>query len=330
MSVQPAENERGDGAALARRELPFGAIVSPYHLTTRDPAALVALQLASSCTTLLIAPQSGGAGEPEARAHARMNPAYTSYMRSWSWAMPLFQEGVLGSVHDEDDPVDDVRVACARLQRDPACAALAPYLREGLLDDDAAYLRAASGDVLKGGPDPGVSIPISAGLDAFASRHGLVVARPAPASVVQRAESALGRVLFRVSVPAIVRGSAERVLLARALLETERERLARAVGQAFLPGMGGVLRDAAVAYADAFERERADISVAPGPLDDDEVRLVLGEAVLTGVELPADAVLRSGVRAASGWASSGRADDGFEGSGGGVRALYIRSAGRRR
>jgi hypothetical protein len=308
---------------LARGVRPFDAVVSPYHLTTREPAALVALQVAQSATTLLLAPQRLGADERAVREAAVRSPVYRAYMRSWEWAMPLFREGLLGSVDGGEDPADDVRDACHRLQHDDACAPLTPFLRHGLFEDEEVYLQTASADVLKAGPDPGVSIPIAAGLDAFASAREMIVARSAATSVVQKAESRLGRVVFRTSVPALVQASAERVLLVRALLGEARERLAREIAAAFETGNPAPLRAASVAYADAFERERAHITSPPGPGEEDEVRVIVGEASLVGMELSRDAVLRSSVAAATGRAPSGFGEAGF------VRTILIRSVGGR-
>ena len=53
--------ERVHTASLTRSVRPFEAVVSPYHITTREPAGLVALQIAQSATTLLLAPQALGA-----------------------------------------------------------------------------------------------------------------------------------------------------------------------------------------------------------------------------------------------------------------------------
>lgn len=308
---------------LARLVRPFDAVISPYHLTTREPASIVALQLAERATTLLIAPRQRVADERTVRAQAERTPAYRAYMRSWAWAVPLFQEGILGSVDDGEDPVERVRDACRVLHDDPAYAPLMPFLRSELFEDDTAYLRAASADVLKAGPDPGVSIPVAAGLDLFAADRGMIVARSAAVSLVQRAESRLGRVIFRASVPAVVQGSADRLLLVRALLGGQRESLARAIAGAFESEDPGGVRSAARAYAEAFEAEREHICSPPGPGDENEVRVVIGEASLVGMELPVDAVFRSSVAAATGRATGAGAAPET------VRTLLIKSIGGR-
>lgn len=319
------------GAALARTVRPFDAVVSPYHLTTREPAALVTLQLAERAVTLLLAPVSRETGTVEemagAMAEARRSAVYRRYMSSWEWAEVLFREGVLSSVSGGDDPVDDVRRVCARLATDDGLGGLARYARPELFADDRVFLQAASADVLKAGPDPGVSVPIAAGLDSFAAGRGLVVARSSAISVAQKAESRLGRVVFRVAVPALLQASAERVMLVRALLDRPREELALAVSRAFEGEDPAGVRAAADAYARAFETERADICSPPGRDEMDEVRLIVGETALVGMELPADAVLRSSMMAL-GPAGAGATGGAPAETGERVRALVVRPLGR--
>jgi hypothetical protein len=41
-------------------------------------------------------------------------------------------------------------------------------------------------DLLKGGPDPAITVPLAAGIDQFAMRHGAAVARSSPFSIARR------------------------------------------------------------------------------------------------------------------------------------------------
>lgn len=315
--------------ALARATRPFEAVISPYHLTTREPAAMVNLQLAERAVTLLLAPIAERAGVAVAydtvRREAERSPAYRRFMRSWEWAQALFREDVIGSVHAGEDPVDDVRAACARLASDEMLAPLRRYAHPDLFADDRAYLNAASADVVKAGPDPGVSIPIMAGLDVFAETHALVVARSAPSSLAQKAEARLGRRVFRFTVPAVLQGSADRVLLVRALLADERAGLGRAITATFERGsdefIGEEIRREARRYAEAFERERDEILSPPSRHEQDEVRVVVGEVSVVGVEMPTDAVLRSSVFVAGGSATA------EPGMGRTVRTLVVHAIG---
>ena len=322
--MNPAHAGASSRNQLARASTPFRAVLSPYHLTTREPAALVAAQIAESLTTLLLAP--GNEARESVQRTAARSPAYRSFMRSWEWAIPLFEEGVVSSLAAGIDPVDDVRDACRRLYDNPAFAALLPYLRSEVFEDETEYLRAASIDILKAGPDPAVSVPITAGLDRFASEVGAIAIRSGAASVVQRHETQLGRVVFRATIPVIRQGSAERVLLSRALLDEARRDLAGAVTESFRLADPGPVRRASVRYADAFEAELEDLTAPPGPLDDDEVRVIVGEASLVGMELPIDAALHASVSAATGKPT--RADN-LDRDHDPVCTLLIRSVGGR-
>ncbi len=301
---------------------PGTIVISPYHLTTREPAAMVSLQIAEHAVTLLLSPSAGGVavGPDSFRRAAGRSPAYRRYIRSWEWARSLFDEGVVASTLGGVDPIDDVLGACARLASDGSLEALTRFMRPGLFEDDRVYLQAASADVLKAGPDPGVSIPIAAGLDAFAAARGLLVARSAPSSVAQKAEARLGRRVFRLTIPALVQGSAERVLLVRALLDDARRELSSAIAGAF--GRALDPRPAADRYAERFEAEREEICSPPARHEADEVRVITGEVSIEGVVLPGDAVFSSSVAAAGGRAASGGG-----GAGPGVHTLIVRVVG---
>lgn len=296
---------------------PFVVALSPYHLTTREPAAMAMLLLAEHAVTLMPAPFGGRVGASVSRAAvddaARATPVYLSFMESWQWAMPLFREGVVGSVFAGEDAADDARAACGRVVTDAGLSPLRRFMRPELFEDDRAYLSAVARDVLRAGPDPAVSVPLLAGLDSFAARHGLAVARSHAVSVAQRAEQRMGRRLAAFVVPVLTQASGERVLLGRALLEEPLSALREAAARALRPiaaGDGGVdesalpgLKSAAAAYAAAFEAHRADLTAPPGRYDADEVRVVAEEVSVSLLALPVDAVLRSSLAAA--WAVDG-------------------------
>lgn len=287
--------------------------VSPYHLTTREPPAIASLQLGDGVVTLLPTPPSGRRGEivseETTRAAVDRAPGYLRFMESWRWAMPLFREGVLGSTLEGEDVADDVERVWMRIRREDRLAGLRPLMRPAWFDDDTSYLAALSLDLLRGGPDPSVNIPVAAGLDVFAARHGACVARSPTTSMVQRIESTLWERLFTIAVPALIQGSADRLLEARELFESALYDLRRALDDALLPLLGGAERDATIdpvaagelrsaagAYTDAFEDER-ELLLGTGP-DDDEVRPVAGLVSVTAVRMSADASLRASASAA--------------------------------
>lgn len=315
--------------------------VSPYHLTTREPAAIAALLLARRVVTMLPAPFNGD------RSHAQelsvRIPSYLGLMESWRWSMPLWKAGVICSALGGDDAAQDVRAACTRIAGDERFLPLRALMRPELFETEEGYLNAVSGDLLRAGPDPAITVPVAAGLDRFAIRHGLAVARSEPSSVVQRAEERLGRRAFAVAMPVLLQATAERVMKAREALAPELEELRVSLAafverdepsEADLLEAQGSLAIAARAYASAFAAARGELL---SPDEDEEVRPVEGTVAITGLVLPSDAVLRSSVdamrsiapslaRGSSGSTKLPALRDPLEGQG--VLTLIIRPLGR--
>ncbi len=266
-------------------------VVSPYHLTTREPPAMAWLLLASRVFTLAPGPRrernTAAAIDIASRA-----PTYAAMMHAWEWSMPLWRDGVLQSSLDHDDATADVHAVNQRIAHDPAYLCLRTLMRAELLDDDTRYLEALARDLLKGGPDPALSLPLVAAIDRFASRHSMPVARAHPVSVAQRAELGLGEPGPALALPVLIQATALRIIHARQVLAEPlavlRDALAHAVSN---PGTT-TLRDAAGAYHIAFESRLHDVLEGA---KDDEVRAVPGVVVMTPMTLPPNAVLASSV-----------------------------------
>jgi hypothetical protein len=279
--------------------------VSPYHLTTREPPALAAFLLARRVVTLMPAPFEG-ADRQQVQAATRQVPRYLKFMESWRWTMPLWREGVVGSMLEGEDAVQDVRAVCRRIDADVQLAPLRLYMHPSLFEDERGYLDAVAADLLKGGPDPGVSVPLAAGIDRFAARHALMVGRTEPISVAQRAEVALGRRLFAVGLPILLQAGGERLLEARRLLAPEladlRAALAGIGEAAFEPDPAALVEaqrgamEAAAAYARAFDEAAPEIAEVQED-GEEEPRMIAGTATLVALHMPTDAVLRSSLAA---------------------------------
>ena len=292
------------------------AVVSPYHLTTREPPAMVALLLASGVTTLLPAPSGG---RDAAQAEAALSPAYMTFMRSWRWSEALWRAGVIAGGQDDEGPGPDVAEAWRMIQEDPACAGARALLRRDLYDDESEYLRALAIDVLRAGPDPGVSAPVALGLDRYAARRGMMVMRPDPASIVQKTEAGLaGGPSLSVAVPVLLEADGETILRAREALSAELNRVREAIGRAVDRLEAGApdaaartdLRAAAGAYQRAFDAALPDLAAS---VPDDEPRLVAGLVSLTLSSFPADVALRAtaaATRRLGGGAGAGSATEG--------------------
>src|SRR3954469_15040776 len=114
--------------------------VSPYHLTTKEPAAPVAFLLADSVVTMLPAPFNGGRRHAE-ELSARI-PRYLDFIQSWRWTVPLWNAGVVASALAGEDASEDVRAVCARIADDDRFGPLRPLMRPELFETEERYLDA--------------------------------------------------------------------------------------------------------------------------------------------------------------------------------------------
>lgn len=293
-----------DNQEQTERE-PLIVVVSPYHLTTRQPPALVGPLLADHVVTMMPTPSRAEYGRDEARRVVMDVPKYLRFMESWRWSTPLWDAGIIAPVFDGEDAIHDVREALELINRDETLRPLRPFMRQELFGDERKYLETVAADILKGGPDPAISIPVAAGLDRFGASNVLAVLRSEAASVAQRAEPHLWRKLFAMVIPMVVQADGDSLLRIRQLLdpclESLRGGLAMACGQvvhegadAMDEGIEGQIVEAAGAFAADFEDLRPEIESAA---DDDEVRIVCAPVNITAVAMPADTVLRSSLAA---------------------------------
>jgi hypothetical protein len=281
--------------------------VSPYHLTTREPAAVTAFLLGSSVVTMLPAPSDGCERERVERV-AAMVPKYLDFMESWRWTIPLWRAGVIGAEWAGDVAAHEVRAVCNMIAGDERFTPLRRLMRPEVFETDERYLDAMAADLLKGGPDPSFTVPVAAGMDRFATRHGLAVVRSEPTSIVQRAEERLGERIFALAMPVLLQATAERFLLARELLEPQLAEIRAAMTQLAdiveageSNGHSAELRErlaaAARDYAREFESCREQLMEPPTGDDEDDVRMIDGVVTITGMFLPADAALTSSLAA---------------------------------
>lgn len=267
-------------------------VVSPYHLTTREPAAMAALLLAHKVVTLLPAPFDNQHSALAAFTAAGRVPTYKALMKSWEWTVPLWHAGLLTSNLGGDTPAADMFDVGQKIACEDALTPLRLFAHDHFYEDERSYLGALAADLLKGGPDPGISVPLAAGLDRFAVRHGLTVARSAATSVAQRAESALSSRSIATIIPMLVQASAARIMHAREVLADVLEDMWQASSDS--PFSEQDPSPFFQAYAQAFEQRREEILE---DCRDDEVRLIEGAVSITHMTLPGDAVLRSSLTA---------------------------------
>jgi hypothetical protein len=269
--------------------------VSPYHLTTREAPAMAALLLAERVLTMLPAPAGNGSAREAYTAGSRI-PAYLAFMNTWAWTIPLWQTSLIVSELEGQSAVSDMQAVIGQVDQDERLAPLRRFMHSELYADERAYLSAVAADMLKGGPDPGINVPVAAALDRFATRHQIMVARAQPASVVQVAEARMGEGLGAVALPVLLQADADRILHAREVLADVLEPLWDAYDDLCTPGIDSPtsLEDAASAYAAAFESRRDEVTEGGA---DDQVRLIEGTVTLNALRMPSDVVLRSSLAA---------------------------------
>lgn len=269
--------------------------LSPYHLTTREPPAMASLLLAEHVVTLLpSAPTDDLVDERAGFEQAvRTIPRYHDLLDAWRWCETLWRDGVIASTLAGDDPARDVQDQMRRLSMGER-PELAPLIERGLEDDAWGMLGSVAKDLMRGGPDPAISLPVAAGLDAFASRHALIAARSGATSVAQKIEEGLATKIASFAIPVLAQAGGDRLAEARDLLAPELEALRAAINAA-IAGAGNDVRDAGHALAQAFERERDMLTRTDDPFDERTIARTVRVSLVT---LPADCVLRSAAQAA--------------------------------
>lgn len=294
--------------------------ISPYLLTTREPAAMVGLLLADHAVTVVPSPE-GGASRATVGHAAGTIPSYLRLLESWSWSMPLWEAGVIGSEFEGEDAIDDIRAVLGEIETDDRFAAMRPLMHAALEGTGEFYLRRFADDLLKAGPDPAISVPVAAGIDRFAGRLGFTVARGEPTSIAAKQESGLMRTIARFAMPALMQAGGQRLLVAREELRGELDALRDTLAE----GTEAEIRSHAAAFAGAFDLRSADLTRVTDP---DEPRTVAGMASVTVAEIPVEAVQRSSCVAAGRMLGRG-VDAPAPGDGTLVRTIVVRRMGSR-
>lgn len=288
---------------------------------------MVGLLLARQAITLIPAPINAGTRADLERA-ASMIPRYRELMDRLSWSRPLFVREVASSHVGGDDALADVRRMWGRIESEEDWTPLRSWMRWSLAEEPEQFLDALCLDMLRGGPDPGISVPVAAGSDHYASRFGLVVARAHPKSLAQRAEMAFARSIVSWTLPCLLQADAERVLHVRESLSDELDGVRVAVESA-IAGHADAdnVRAAARAYTERFAEQEQELLLDVG----DDVRPIAGAVSLTLVAMPPDVALRSSADAAAavGGARARKAHrPGDVGNGDEVLSLLVKVLGR--
>jgi len=276
------------------------AVISPYELQPLTPGASAALTLCDSVTTLLPGPDT--ADITAARDHA---PRFRQLLDAWSWTTPLWRSTLLRPTYNAESPLSDIRDTCRRILDTPALASLAPLISATRFENPDEYLDAVCRDLLRGGADPSISIPLAAGLERFAARHQLLLFATPAGSVSGRLESRAARPLFKLKLPLIAAQSATAIDFLRNNLAAPIATLRRIIdalpsqiasSPTIPPAALQALDDAQASYTAAFNASLEPLSILTRK-SDREAKVGLF-ASLTCVALDPDASLLATARAA--------------------------------
>lgn len=298
--------------------------ISPYHFTGRELASTASIQLADRVVTILPGAPTRAGSERAAASASR----YRALVERWAWAEPLLKSGGVAPAWEGADPLADVRAVAEEIETDARWQSLRGLLRVGVLESEVGALDTIATDLLRGGADPGLLIPICAAIDRFAARQGIAAARSGAASIAQKAEQRMGRRVFAVALPLIAQAEPERLVEARERLACNLSVLRQEIAQVALEvsegGSGEGVQKRIEAGARAHESAFNDIASDLARCDDRfDLAVRISTVSVVGHALPVDAVLRSSAEAAGGM----EVGEGIV-RGGMVLGLTVRAIGR--
>jgi len=284
---------------------PLVIAVTPYHLATQEVPALCALLLADRVLTLMPEPAAGTSRDDVALA-MRRSPRFLRFMERIRWSVPLWDQGVISAADGERSLASSLAETYQDIFHNDRFASLRPLIASATSASPDDFLDRLCADLLKGGPNPAFSVPVSACIDAFAAEHDLPVARAAPSSIAQQAESRLLRRRAAIVLPVLVQASGHRILSLRLALEPELREVraalvdtltAETAQQSASPSVPDTRRldTASKRLAARFEDLRSRLAQGD---DDRGIRVVHAYASVTIMAAPIDAVLRSSAIAA--------------------------------
>ena len=205
-------------------------VVSPYDLSAQGSGAMAALMLCDRCVTFLPVRAEDISEEGVERA-ATHSARFEGLLKHWGWSLPLWREGVLAAagveLTGEKTLYDEVMGVRERIGSEPALAALRAVGAAGTRpstedpDTEETFLDEASRDLVRGGGDPGVSVPVMAALERYAATRNLWLIQSPASSMVGKLERRMGRGLFSTTAPFPTSASGEAILDAREALHPQ-------------------------------------------------------------------------------------------------------------
>ncbi len=240
--------------------------ISPYDLTHRAPGALGALLIADGAATIVPIGRAWQPGDPELAASE--SPALGRLLDSWRWTIPLWSAGMLGPTDAGGRAgVSLVSEAAEAMERSIDHPLLARLSAKARMPDRDKLAENLGMDILRGGRDPSLSVPVASALERFAAETTWPLVICPTNSVVGGIELRMTRPIAGLDCPAPIGASGESLLALRARLSPELDGVRSALGEAIhIARAGGppgeaheVERAAMVPAGDALHRACAQL-----------------------------------------------------------------------
>lgn len=217
--------------------------VSPYDLTHRAPGALAALLLADAAATIVPLARPWTAGDPETAAEE--SPSFARLLETWRWTAPLWRAGILGPTDAVGHMGASLVEAAARAIADatalPALARVAGG--SAAIPDRARFVETLCMDIVRGGRNPALSVPVAAALERFAADAGWPLVLCPTGSVVGGIEQKLATPFIGINLPAPVAAGGEIILILRDRLASELDSVRSALAEALTAARTGAPAD---------------------------------------------------------------------------------------
>lgn len=297
--------------------------LSPYDLTHRAPGVMAALLVADAAATIVPVARAWTSGDPEAAVEE--SPALGRVFEAWRWAAPLWGAGVLGPMDAAGrSSVELVRSAAEEVADARTHPVLARLAGRKDVHDLTRLAEDLCLDIVRGGRNPGLTVPVGAALERFAAESGWPVVLCPTGTMVGGIEHKLAMPIAGLDLPAPVGAGGEALVVVRErmadVLESVRAAWAELMGA--IRG-GGTSADIAEIERQALGPAGEAVCAAAAELADPGARGRASEWTMvrwTVAALPANAMVRAAEIAA------GQVSGAARGEGGG-RAGAIERAG---
>lgn len=235
-------------------------LLSPYEIDASSLAAAAAVLLGDDEGGVLTVQPSPfeGATADAARVLAMRAPSFGRLLETWRWTGPLWRGGLLRAAGTGRALAEMVLQSRAEMIADPMLASARGVLLTDAIDDEAAFIEALSRDLIRGGSDPAISLPLVAVAERLAADSEASLVCGDAAGLIWKARVGSG-VAFSFAMPVPAGASGREILAWRESLASPlaalRVSLREAVMRARIGPPNGhatAVRLAADAYAGAF------------------------------------------------------------------------------